>query len=396
MKCKKLKKYLSYLKSDEKAYDSSVISTALRLTKAPDDNTLSISCMDLAGTYRTLLVKGETWETDDACFVSIVKLKAVLDGNKDGDIFFTRDGFAVIGKNTYNIGVQDKHAETWEHNVITFDFEGAMLLHHDEVTELEAFVLPNVSEDETRYFMNGICMDASDDPHTVRFVATDGRCLAYKDIRNGKYDAMKEKIGFGQRAPILKTTLFKRHPESPYGVYLVATDDMRKAFATVYENEELKLTIAARVIEGQFPNYRRVIPEKNPASVKIDMLEYETILNELETEFKVAGIKSNWYSSHKVILTLSADKSRFDITAFCAEDSGDTACSKPFPTRKMLIQEAKGFTGEYSIAFNVLYLLRAVDKDADDITIKFGQPDSAVDIENEAKGQRFVVMPMQL
>jgi DNA polymerase III sliding clamp (beta) subunit (PCNA family) len=105
-------------------------------------------------------------------------------------------------------------------------------------------LMPSVSKDETRYFMNGILCSAEN------FVSTDGRTMLY--TKNNQ-DFGADKILYCQEF-------------SPF---------YSKAEKIEIGEKSVKLTgkdctLYIKHIEGQFPDYKKVIPaEENTMTVKI-------------------------------------------------------------------------------------------------------------------------------
>jgi DNA polymerase-3 subunit beta len=121
----------------------------------------------------------------------------------------------------------------------------------------------SVSDDETRYFMTGVYFEKIDDKFIM--VGTDGRRLAYikKDLNNSVNDFSGIII-----------------PEKILAVFLKNSGE--EGLITISFNNKLILIkfgayyLTSNLIEGQFPNYKKVIPENQPYSFTVrrkDMLE---------------------------------------------------------------------------------------------------------------------------
>ncbi|MDR2343453.1 MAG: DNA polymerase III subunit beta [Spirochaetaceae bacterium] len=106
----------------------------------------------------------------------------------------------------------------------------------------------SVSDDQTRYFMNGVFFEKTDNKFVM--VATDGRRMAYaeKDIAGIVSDFK------GIIIPDKLLNLILKH-SSDEGNITVAI--MENAIFVNFGS----LYFSSKLIEGQFPNYRRVIPE---------------------------------------------------------------------------------------------------------------------------------------
>jgi hypothetical protein len=116
---------------------------------------------------------------------------------------------------------------------------------------------PFVSLDETRYFMNGYDIDFNKGEDFINFVATDGRRMAVC-----KFPCKHSKIGDddGGVGDFIFKPLQFFIPESAYSrvQWLV-----KECISLIrIKTEDYSIDCWARSIDGQFPNYVRVIPDK--------------------------------------------------------------------------------------------------------------------------------------
>jgi DNA polymerase-3 subunit beta len=109
------------------------------------------------------------------------------------------------------------------------------------------------SADETRYNLNGVFVEYLTDGDKIRMVATDGHRLAYVDRPLG---VPLESLGRGVIIPRKGLAEFKR---------LVDEEDADEIELGFEGNSALVrkrgVTLSMRLIEGEFPNYRQVIPK---------------------------------------------------------------------------------------------------------------------------------------
>ena len=119
-----------------------------------------------------------------------------------------------------------------------------------------------VSDDETRYFMNGVYLEKQGDQITM--VATDGRRLAYasKTMESSVADFKGVII-----PPKLLNILRRQAPRE--GEFQVAVSE--REFHVRYESQKL----ASNLIDAQFPNYQRVIPDRQEHRLVIDRAAFE-------------------------------------------------------------------------------------------------------------------------
>jgi DNA polymerase-3 subunit beta len=106
----------------------------------------------------------------------------------------------------------------------------------------------SVSDDQTRYFMNGVFFEKSDNKFVM--VATDGRRMAYAE------KSIDGPIGDFEGIII---------PDKILNLILKHSSDEGNISISIKENMIFvsfgSFHFSSKLIEGQFPNYRRVIPE---------------------------------------------------------------------------------------------------------------------------------------
>ena len=110
------------------------------------------------------------------------------------------------------------------------------------------------SLDETRYNLNGVLLEVLDDSGKLRMVATDGHRLAYVDRGVGPE---VEGLQSGLIIPRKGLVELKR---------LVDEEDADEVELAFEGNSGLArkgdVTLVMRLIEGEFPNYRQVLPKE--------------------------------------------------------------------------------------------------------------------------------------
>jgi len=116
-----------------------------------------------------------------------------------------------------------------------------------------------VSDDETRYFMNGVYLEKVEDK--IIMVATDGRRLAYidKEAQN-----VQDFSGIIVHPKILNV-ISKRAGDE--GLIAISVTEKMIFFRFGSYN------FSSILLEGQFPNYRRVIPEEQSYSLTVNRNE---------------------------------------------------------------------------------------------------------------------------
>ena len=180
-----------------------------------------------------------------------------------------------------------------------------------------------ISTDETRYVLNGVLFSFKENKLTL--VATDGRRLAMLDIE-------------------------LEFPRSHEAEIIVPTKAVTELQRLLKDDGEVKISVGSgqiafdlnntllvsKLIEGNYPNYKQVIPSEAKERVT---LERETFLNSLRRVSLLASDKSN-----SIKLTFS--KNNIEITANTPEVG---------EARESLPVAYKG--RDFSIAFNPEFLM---------------------------------------
>jgi DNA polymerase III subunit beta len=180
-----------------------------------------------------------------------------------------------------------------------------------------------ISTDETRYVLNGTLFSFKDNKLTL--VATDGRRLALVDLELEFPRSQEIDVIVPTKAVMELQRLVKDE-----GDVKVSIGENQIAFEI---NQTL---LVSKLIEGNYPNYRQVIPSEAKERVT---LERETLLNAVRRVALLTSEKSN-------SVKLSFSKGNIDIVA-TTPDVGEA--------RESLVVMYKG--REFSIAFNPEFLM---------------------------------------
>jgi DNA polymerase-3 subunit beta len=220
-----------------------------------------------------------------------------------------------------------------------------------------------VSDDETRYFMNGVFFEKNGDK--IVMVGTDGRRLAYisKEI-SGIEDFPGIII-----PPKILNIIIKRAGDE--GLVSISVTD--KSIFIRFGSYNLSSVL----IEGQFPNYNRVIPENQSFSFSMNRLE---MLDALRRVSLLVEKKSQ-----RIYLGVSSG-----ILAVYSEESDIGAAKEEIPCK---------YEGEeVSIALNYQYIEEPFKvMDDEEISIHFTEAKRAITIMPVPQRDFFhIVMPMQL
>ena len=223
-----------------------------------------------------------------------------------------------------------------------------------------------MASQDVRYYLNGLLLERDDT--LLRAVATDGHRLALGVLDTGTEVAQKHSIILPRKAVL------------ELGRLLNDTDDtVELAFSSQQIRVKLEnLHFTSKLIDGQFPNYERVVPVGGDKEVLADRDQLKQALS------RAAILSSDKHRS--VRLNLENDLLKATVT----NQEQETA------------EEEIGidYQGEsLEIAFNNAYLLDLLNAIPDEkIRIIFTNDNSsALIIPNDEQIQRqYVVMPMRL
>ncbi|MCL4873593.1 DNA polymerase III subunit beta [bacterium] len=153
-----------------------------------------------------------------------------------------------------------------------------------------------VSTDETRYNINGFLLEREDG--RIKMVATDGHRLALI-VSEGDNIAKGQKEGvLLPRKGVMEMKKVLDEKEGEFFLGITQKNAVMKRDNTV---------ITVRLLEGEFPDYRRVIPKDNDKVVSAkreDLLSSLKRVSILSTD-KIKGVKFN-FSNSKLVLSSSS------------------------------------------------------------------------------------------
>lgn len=228
-----------------------------------------------------------------------------------------------------------------------------------------------ISTEETRYYLNGVCLLTKMTPHgswLLRAVATDGHRLAICDTPqpiSGAYVSPEIII------PRLTVDALQRRLKSDLGFVTVTVYASQISFALGRD------VIHAKLIDGAFPDYERVIPQNYDKSL---IVSREEMLAAIKAVIPVLS------ANHPAIkLTIMPS----DLTLSVAKMNGDgDAASLGVPC---------DWNGEesFEIGFNYKYLSNILMKcDSPKVTICLSDTSSPIKIRDA--DTTFILMPMRV
>jgi DNA polymerase-3 subunit beta len=226
-----------------------------------------------------------------------------------------------------------------------------------------------ISTEETRYYLNGIYLHASesDAAPVLRAVATDGHRLARFEM------ALPESAGGMPGVIVPRKTINELHKlieesDAPIDVSLSDTK-IRFAFDST--------VLTSKLIDGTFPDYQRVIPVDNDKILEVDCASFASAVDRVST---ISTEKS-------LAVKLSADKDKLTLSATSPE-SGSA------------VEEIEVDYGgpAIEIGFNSRYLLdiaQQIEGDMAQISMKDAASPTIVR-EVTDSGALYVLMPMRV
>ena len=227
-----------------------------------------------------------------------------------------------------------------------------------------------ISTEETRYYLNGIYLHTaagSDDEPTLRAVATDGHRLAQIELpQPAGADGMPGII-------IPRKTVHELHRLLEDG----GKDVSIGVSASKVRFETGSMTLTSKLIDGQFPDYARVIPQNNDKEMRVSNAEFMSAVDRVSTIASERG--------RAVKLNLEPDKLVLSVN----NPEGGSATE----------ELAVGYSSEpLEIGFNARYLLDIAGQlESEQATFFLADPGSPTMVrDSDDAGALYVLMPMRV
>jgi DNA polymerase III subunit beta len=230
--------------------------------------------------------------------------------------------------------------------------------------EMVSKTLFAVSDDETRYFMNGIFLEKRDD--NLIMVATDGRRLSYISRR---IPVRMENLK-GVILPPKILTIVKKLSSGEGSLSLALTD--KNVFVRMGATH-----LSSNLIDGQFPDYRRVIPDAQKYRALVEKKALEDALRRVSLLVE--------QKSRKVVFSMAEGA----LTVFSKESELGVATEE-------LPCEYEG--PQMSFAVNCMYMSEPLRELAvEKVLLEFSDVNKAITLKPIPEdGYTNVIMPMQL
>ena len=329
-----------------------------------DKNTLTLKATDLKVGFETRIPVEVTQSGSTTVFCD--KLLGILRSLPDGEVEFEQqDGRLVIRPRAKKIDFQlksiaaDKFPEFKETSGDKY-----FSFPQKDLNEMIAQTIFAVSDDETRYFMNGVFFE--NQGGSLALVGTDGRRLSFMSRQlETKIDSFD-----GVIVPTKVLQLIRKLSSGEGNLSLAISD---KSIFVQFDSQKIWSTL----IEGQFPNYRRVIPERQTNQVVakreelLEALKRVSLLVEQKSRRVYLNLDGNG-------LTMKSEESEIGVA------QEEISCNYSGP--------------EVSIALNYLYLMEPLRvMDEEEVSLRFTEPTKAISVYPVPDKDYFhIIMPMQI
>jgi DNA polymerase-3 subunit beta len=294
------------------------------------------------------------------------KFLGILNSIPDGELEFEQDEMKIVIKPLFKkIRFQLKSIDSDKFPEFPVSQEEDFFeMPVKEFKDMISQTVFAVSDDETRYFMNGVFFEKQED--RIIMVATDGRRLAY--IKKNVGSEIKNFTGVIIPPKILNIIMKRAGDEG-----LISISVTEKLIFIQFGSYMLSSVL----IEGQFPNYHKVIPEKQTFSFLVNRLE---MLDALKRVSLLVEQKSRrvYLGIEPGVISVASEESELGIA------KEEISCK---------------YSGEkVSMALNYRYIeepFKVIYND--EISIHFTETTRAITIKSVPERDFFhIVMPMQL
>ncbi len=279
--------------------------------------------------------------------------------------FKTQDNKAIVRAGKSRFSLSTLPAEDFP-NSEGADYVNELTISQSTLKSLLDETSFAMASQDVRYYLNGLLLER--EGHTLRAVATDGHRLALGAITTDDEVTEKSSLIIPRKAILELGRLLSD-----------SNDTVNIAFSQQQIKVELPdIHFTSKLIDGQFPNYERVLPVGGD---KIAIADRE----QLKQALSRAAILSN--DKHRSVrINLTADLLKATVTNQEQETAEE--------------EISIAYTGApLEIAFNNSYLLDLLNAIPDEkVKMTFTDENSSVLItpDNEKHERQYVVMPMRL
>lgn len=337
----------------------SILSNILLIAK---NNILTIKASDTSVNFISTIPVEIQEEGNTTIYCD--KFMAILSNSPSGEIEFFQEDIKVtikplLKRRTFQLKsiASDKFPEFKESVDVPF-FE----IPSKDLKEMIKQTIFSVSQDTNRYFMTGIYCHKSNDKFVM--VSTDARRLSYiaKDIYIPDFE--------GSIIPTKIFNIVLKHAPEEGNINMAIVDKMIFVKFGNYE-------FSSKLLDGQYPNYTKVIPEKQTNSFTINR-------EDLDFALKSVGVMLEKKVS-RIIFKVNPG----NLTIYSPENEIGTA-DETIPCK---------YSGEeVQIAINFNYLTEPIKSiESEEITFEFTEVMKAITLRPEPAQDYFhIIMPMSI
>ena len=251
----------------------------------------------------------------------------------------------------------------------TFSKDDLVAITSFNLREMIEKVIFAASTEESRYNLNGVFFEAlsSEEKKLARMVATDGHRLALIERETPEFFQVEK----GAIIPKRGLNEVKRIVGEYPGELRVSLSE------NSFLIEVSSFLIIIRLIDGEFPDYKQVIPTENDKMIRLNTRDFRSCLRRISaiSADRVEGVK------------FTVKKGAIELYS-ASQDIGNAV--EEFPA---------AYDGaEINVGFNARYILDALDEiDEDEFFIELKDETSAAIIRPASeKNPVYVVMPMRV
>lgn len=331
------------LKQTKKNFDKLIDKKSNPYIKLSTQNNFVELAGTSSGIYLKSTVECEIIE-NGKCFVKNDQLQNILKHFKNKTIIFEieNDFLKIIeDKTIYKINyITEGFVEP---NFLSLNYKKVCDINNlKEAIEKTDFA---ISKDQSSFFLNGLFFDINQE--CQRIVATNGHILIYKNISIENYNLEK----FTEILPKSAVNLLKNNLLDTDKVEIFLSD---KYIKMIYSNNEFY----SNLIDSEFPEYRKVLPEKNDIEIGFNKKDLLDSIKKISTFLK---------SSH----------CRIYVKIYCRFDF-DFISQKLKLSRSeegLFIEDFVDFKSEHNqeniiTYFDLNYLFEIINSQSDNVIIK--------------------------
>ncbi len=266
------------------------------------------------------------------------------------------------GKSRFSLQTLD--AEDFPAFEIANQFNASLTVPQKTLKHLIHMVHFSMAQQDIRYFLNGLLFVV--EGSEVRAIATDGHRLAYCSANIGA-DHPKQEVII-PRKTILELQRLLGDSDDPVKIDLAA-NQIRFTFGDI--------NLVSKLVEGKFPDYRRVIPQDNTKKIILNRDALSRTLQRVAilTSEKLKGVRMN-LSNEGLKLQASNAEQEEALEELDVDYQGDTL----------------------EVSFNVTYLqdvLANLKQENIGLEFKDGNSSALLTIPND-DSFKYVVMPLRI